>query len=327
MSETRIGTLSLKSNVFLAPMAGVTDIHFREAVISFGGCGLSFTELLSVEGMVRRQRRTLDMLQPAPGERPFAVQLYGSRPEAMASAAQLAVAAGAELIDINAGCPARKILKNQAGAFLMKDPPLLERILREVRAAIPVPLTLKFRSGFQPDSLNYLEIGRLAEACGADAVTLHPRTRVQMFSGRAEWEHIGRLKAALRIPVVGNGDIWAPADAAAMLQQTGCDAVMVGRGITRNPWLIRQVDEYLRTGACDPVPLADKIQLCLRLCERVAARLPSPRASGELKKFCSWWIQGFSGAAQHRQRLYAMKEPAAIVDYLRDLSNNPGILA
>src|SRR5512139_2754556 len=183
----KIGRLEIYPNLLLAPMAGVADRLFRATVKGFGGCGLTYSELLSIEGIVRGQKRTVAMMTPDPVERPFAIQLYGARPEAMAAAAQVAVEAGADLVDINAGCPARKVTRSFGGSYLLKDPPLLERILRAVRRAVDVPVTVKIRSGFTEPTLNFLEIGRMAEDCGVDAITLHPRTRAQMFTGRSNW--------------------------------------------------------------------------------------------------------------------------------------------
>lgn len=322
LRPVRIGRLEIESNLFLAPMAGVADRPFRALVKGFGGCGLTYSELLSVEGLVRRQKRTVEMMTPDPAERPYALQLYGARPESMATAAVMAVEAGADMVDINAGCPAQKVTRSRGGAYLLKEPKLLEAILRAVRQAVDVPVTLKFRSGYTEAQLNFLEIGRMAEDCGMDAVTLHPRTRAQMFTGQADWDHIRRLKEALRIPVVGNGDIAAPEDAPAMFAATGCDAVMIGRGLMHNPWLIRQCHDLLATGAWTPVPGGEHLRLLARVAPAVAARTVPKAVAGELKKYCSWWVHGFPGAAQHRQNLFHLKEPADILDYIRDLVAN-----
>jgi nifR3 family TIM-barrel protein len=323
----QIGGAAIRPNVILAPMAGITDRPFRRMIRRLGGCGLTVSELLSVEGIVRRQRRTLEMMPGDPDERPYAIQIYGSRPEAMAEAARVAAASGADIVDVNAGCPARKVLRNQGGAYLLKDPPLLARILTAVRAAVEVPVTVKIRSGYDEASINFLEIGRLAEDCGVDAITLHPRTRTQRFAGRSNWDHIRRLKAAARVPVIGNGDILAPADAAAMFQQTGCDAVMVGRGITRNPWLIRQTADFFETGRFAPTAPGAMLRLCVEVCRETAAAGPPAKVMGELKKFCSWWVHGFPSAAAHRQRIYTQSDPQALLDYLETLASDGSTLS
>ncbi|MBP7867988.1 MAG: tRNA dihydrouridine synthase DusB [Acidobacteria bacterium] len=316
-SDLTLGRLVISPPVLLAPLAGVTDVRFRGMVRGFGGCGLSYTELVSVEGAVRKQTRTLALMERAPGERPFGIQLYGARPEAMEASARIAEEAGADLVDINAGCPARKVVRSRGGAFLLTQPRLLETILRRVRAAVSVPLTLKIRSGFTEKDLNFREIGRLAEDCGVDAVTLHPRTRAQMFTGHADWDHIAELKALLKVPVIGNGDVFTPEDAARMVAQTGCDAVMIGRGIMRNPYLIAQTARHLSGEPYTPASTGDLLAICRDLAGRaVNAELPAVKVCGEMKKYCSWLIHGFPDAARLRNEAFHAKTPAAILALL-----------
>jgi tRNA-dihydrouridine synthase B len=322
LHSIRIGRLDIFPNLFLAPMAGIADRPFRAMVKGFGGCGLTYSELVSVEGMVRRQKRTLEMMAPDPAERPYAIQLYGARPEAMAAAAAIAVEAGADLVDINAGCPAQKVTRSRGGSYLLKDSALLEQILRAVRRAVDVPVTLKIRSGYTLETINFLEIGRLAEDCGIDALTLHPRTRTQMFTGRSDWNHIRQLKQAVRIPVIGNGDVSTPEDTPAMFDATGCDAVMIGRGVSRNPWLIRQSFDLLERGAYAPVHPRLLLELLARTAVEVAGRTVPKALAGELKKICSWWIHGIPGAAAHRQHIYHLKDPAEIVAYIQELARS-----
>ncbi len=319
MNPLRLRGCLIDPPVLLAPLAGVTDVRFRALVRGLGGCGLSYTELVSVEGTVRRQKRTLALMSRAPGESPFGIQLYGARPEAMEEAAAVAVEAGADLVDINAGCPARKVVRSRGGAYLLTQPELLREILTRVRRAVPVPLTLKIRSGFTEKDLNYLKIGRLAEDCGVDAVTLHPRTRSQMFSGRAEWAHIAELKAALAIPVVGNGDILTPEDAAEMVRRTGCDAVMIGRGAMRNPWLLSQTARHLAGRPYEGVRTADRVRVCLDLARSVEPGRPDVKICGEMKKYASWLLYGFPDAARARDEVYHLKESRAILDLLERL--------
>jgi nifR3 family TIM-barrel protein len=322
LREIQIGRLTIRSNVFLAPLAGITDLHFRGVIRSLGGCGLTYSELVSSEGMIRNQPNTLAMMPPGPDERPYAIQIYGSRPESMAAAGRIAQETGADLVDINVGCPARKVVRNLGGSYLLKDPGLLRRIITAVRREVTVPLTIKIRSGFNEETINYPEIGRMALDCGVDAITLHPRTRAQGFSGKADWGHIRRLKELLPIPVIGNGDIVRPEDAVAMFEATGCDAVMIGRGIMRNPWLIRQIHDLLTSGTYTPTHVADALRLCLDMVCTTFREQPDKKILGEMKKFCSWLVYDFPGAAQHRQTLYTCKEPEELIHHLRGLADS-----
>jgi nifR3 family TIM-barrel protein len=320
LREIHIGNLTIRSNIFLAPLAGITDVHFRSIIRSLGGCGLTYSELVSSEGMIRNQPNTLAMMPPGPDERPYAIQIYGSKPESMAAAGRIAQETGADLVDINVGCPARKVVRNLGGSYLLKDPPLLRRIIRAVRREVTVPLTIKIRSGFSESTINYPDIGHMAEDCGVDAITLHPRTRSQGFSGKADWSHIRYLKDALSIPVIGNGDIVRAEDAVAMFESTGCDAVMIGRGIMRNPWLIQQIHDLMTTGTCRPTHVADALRLCLEMVRTTFREQPDKKILGEMKKFCSWLVHDFPGAAQHRQTLYTCKEPEELIDHLQGLA-------
>lgn len=320
IGRLNIGPLLIQPNLILAPMAGVTTAHFRSVIQAFGGCGLTWSELISSEGLSRRQPRTRSMLANLSTGRPFGVQIYGRRPEAMAEAAILAVEAGASLVDINAGCPARKVVRSMGGAYLLKDLPLLEKIMLAVRRAVQVPVTLKFRSGFDEDSVNYLETGKLALDCGLDAVTLHPRTRHMMFGGTADWEQIRRLKEILPIPVIGNGDVYTPEDAARLFASTGCDAVMIGRGIMKNPWLIRQCFDYLSAGRYRPAAIPEQVRLCLSFVDGLLTDKTYHRPLGEMKKYCSWLIHGFPGAAQQRQILYSIQDPRLLREHLAEVA-------
>lgn len=316
----RIGSREFSPNLFLAPMAGVTDRAFRETITSFGGCGLSYSELLSAEGLIRGQPRTREMLAAVSTTTPFGIQIYGRRPEAMAEAAAMAAASGAALVDINAGCPARQVVRHQGGAFLLKEPALLARIIREVRRAVAIPVTVKIRSGYDSGSLNFQEIGHLAEDNGADSVTLHPRTREQMFRDHSDWSHIQILKAALTIPVIGNGDVFTPADASALFLASDCDAIMIGRGIMKNPWLIRQIYDFLTSGRFTALDHSSALALCLDLARKLPADRPARWRQGEMKKFCNWLVHGFPGAAQHRQALFAFTQPEPLEEYLSRLA-------
>jgi len=219
----------------LAPMAGITDRYFRRILRSVGGVGLVTMEFISSEGLHRGNKRTRLLMQFDPIERPLSIQIYGSRPEPMAEAARLVQELGADVCDINMGCPANKVLKGCAGAALMRDLDLAEAIISSVRKAITLPLTVKFRAGIREDDLNYIELGKICQDQGVAAVALHPRTAKQFYRGKADWDRIARLKDALRIPVIGNGDVATPQDAIEMMRRTGCDGVMIGRASMKNP--------------------------------------------------------------------------------------------
>jgi len=236
----QIGTLKLENCLIMAPMAGITNLPFRLLVRSLGA-GLVFSEMVSAMGLAMSKKKTFAYLKSHPDERPLAVQIFGYRPDIMARAAQIVIDAGADTVDINMGCPAKKVTKTGAGAALMRSPRLVEEIVSSIRLACTVPLTVKIRAGWSPDQPVACEIAHVIEDCGADAIVLHPRFATQGYSGRADWELIRELKEKARIPVIGNGDIIEPADAVKMKKQTGCDGVMIGRGAVGNPWIFREI--------------------------------------------------------------------------------------
>ncbi|HMA67477.1 MAG TPA: tRNA dihydrouridine synthase DusB, partial [Desulfosalsimonadaceae bacterium] len=235
----RIGTVTLSSPLILAPMAGITHMPFR-VYAREAGCGLVCSEMISSNGLYYGSEESWNMLAMSEAERPLAVQLFGQHPEIMAWAAEQVQARGADIIDINCGCAVKKVLRNGAGAALMKEPKQAAAIFRSVRDALRIPLTVKMRSGWEPSGSHALEIARIAENCGADAVTLHPRTARQGFAGKANWHLIREIKQSLAIPVIGSGDIKRASDVPAMLEATGCDGAMIGRAAIGNPWIFAQ---------------------------------------------------------------------------------------
>ncbi|WP_305042588.1 tRNA dihydrouridine synthase DusB [Geoalkalibacter sp.] len=306
----RIGSLTLTNNLFLAPMAGISDLPFRQITKAFGA-GLVFSEMISANGLVFDGRRTRALLRSSAQEQPLAVQLFGSDPDILARAAALVEDDGA-LLDINMGCPVKKVVRGGAGSALLREPTRAAAILRAVRRVTARPLTVKIRSGWDGVSLNFLEIGRIAQEEGADAVTLHPRTRAEGFTGKARWEHIRELKAQLRIPVIGSGDLFQAADVHTMRQLTSCDAVMVARGSYGNPWLLR--DSLAATTAPQPPVPAERMAVALEHLELHLEHFGAHRTLGEMRKHLCWYSRGLSGAASYRARINA----ATSVEALRE---------
>ncbi|MDO3377035.1 tRNA dihydrouridine synthase DusB [Geoalkalibacter halelectricus] len=294
----RIGSLSLENNLFLAPMAGISDLPYRRIMKDFGA-GLVFSEMVSANGLVYEGRRTRELLRTCSEEGPLAVQIFGSDPDILARAAALVENDGA-LLDINMGCPVRKVVRSGAGSALMREPPRVAAIVRAVRRVTARPLTVKIRSGWDGASENFLEIGRIAQEEGADAVTLHPRSRAQGFSGKAAWEHIRALKRELRIPVIGSGDVFAPADAYNMLEDTGCDAVMVGRGGYGNPWLLGAIRARERAACWAPPARTARLEVVLRHFDLHLEQFGPLRTLGEMRKHLCWYSRGLGGASNFR---------------------------
>jgi tRNA-dihydrouridine synthase B len=243
-TNLQIGGVTIAPATVLAPMSGVTDTVFRRFIKHLGGCGLIMTEFTSADGMLRDPRVRGRYLHFYEDEHPISAQLFGSDPRVLADAARMVEDLGFDLVDLNLGCPAKKVVKCNGGSGLLRDLPQIRKIFESVRAAVKIPFTVKFRAGWNNDEIVGVELARLAEDCGLSAVALHARTREQGYSGNARWEWIGLVKQAVKIPVIGNGDIRSPEDACAMVAQTGCDAVMIGRMAPSNPWIFRQIEQY-----------------------------------------------------------------------------------
>jgi nifR3 family TIM-barrel protein len=298
-----IGSLRIDPPLWLAPMAGVTDRDFRLIVRRIGGIGVVTMEFISSKAIVSGNKRTREMMHFSAEERPLSIQIYGSDVATMREAALVVEELGADICDINLGCPANKVLKGCAGAALMGDLKLAESIVRTVRDAITIPLTVKFRLGLDDCRRNYLELGKVCEANGVAAVAMHARTARQMFAGEADWSHLARLKETLAIPVIGNGDIKEPEDALRMLAETGCDGVMVGRGATRNPWIFRQIAARLEGSQMGEATLADRRDLILEHFRMVAEREDSLFALHKLRKFTGWYTHGLPNGRKLRQAI------------------------
>lgn len=314
MRALKIGSLTMDNPITSAPMAGISDKAFRVLAREMG-CGLVWTEMISDQALVYGNRKTEQLLD-IEGEHPVCVQLFGSRPETLARAAQMAVERGADLIDINMGCPTPKIVKNCGGAALMKDPDTAARIVSAVVEAVAVPVTVKIRKGWDEDHPDAVEFARLAEAAGAAAVTVHGRFRGDFFSGRADWSIIRRVKEAVNIPVIGNGDVWSGADAGRMLDETGCDGVMIGRAARGNPWIYRDAVHFLRTGMELPPPTpAERVEMALKHFDLLICFKGEDKAVLEMRKHAAWYTRGLRGGARLRERLHT----AVSVPVMREL--------
>jgi len=310
----RIGVVALDEPTILAPMAGITDQYFRLILKHIGGVGLVTMEFISSEALTRGSEKTRHMMQFSEEERPLAIQIYGSHPERMADAAEFVQALGADVVDINMGCPANKVLKGCAGAALMGDLPLAREIVRTVRRRVGIPLTVKFRVGLDEARSNYLELGRICESEGVDAVALHARTARQMFTGRADWEHIRRLKSAVRIPVSGNGDVETPGDALGLWDAAGCDGVMIGRAAIKNPWIFRQI-AAVRAGASPTEPsIEERRDLILYHFSLLRRREEERFALHKIRTFTGWYTHGLPNGRILRQRINSLSSVSEFID-------------
>lgn len=300
-SKLKIGSLELAENLLLAPMAGITNLPMR-ILAREQGAALCFTEMVSVNGLVREGAKTFSLMKSSPLDRPLGVQLFGDDPEMLAEGARLAAESG-DLIDINMGCPVRKVVGSGAGSALLQYPEKIRAIVKAVRSAIKIPLTVKIRTGWNSESANYLLVARIAADEGADAVTLHPRTRSQMFEGRSDWAQIAELKKQLPIPLLGSGDLFTPADVLRMLNETGCDGVMIARGALGNPWIFREALALMLGAEAVPPAPSERLDVARRHLQMFAAEAGERVAVREMRKHLCWYAHGVPGAAGFRGRV------------------------
>ena len=308
----KIGTVELENNVILGPMAGVTDLPFR-LLCREQGAGLVCMEMVSAKAVFYGNRNTKELLQVNPGERPVSLQLFGSDPEVLSDIAARLEEGPYDLFDLNMGCPVPKVVKNGEGSALMKDPKLVERILSSMVRALKKPVTVKIRKGFNDESVNAVEIARIAEGCGAAAVAVHGRTREQYYSGKADWEIIRQVKEAVSVPVIGNGDVDSPEAAKRMLAETGCDGVMVARGAKGNPWIFKRITEYLETGRIPPKPSREEVKaMMLRHGEMMVEFKGEAAAMREMRKHVAWYTAGWPHSAALRNDINAVETMEAL---------------
>lgn len=314
----RIGSVILENNVIAAPMAGVTDLPFR-LLLKEQGAGLVCSEMVSAKAIYYNNKNTEPLMMVDEKERPFSLQLFGSDPELMAEMVRKIEDRPFDIIDINMGCPVPKVVNNGEGSALMKQPELAGRIVRSLVEAIDKPVTVKIRKGFDDDHINAVEMAKIAEANGAAAVAVHGRTREQYYSGKADWEIIRRVKEAVKIPVIGNGDIFTPQDAKRMIEETGCDAIMAARGARGNPWLFRDIIDYLEKGILHEKPsLKEMTDMMLRHAEMHIRYKGEYQGIREMRKHVAWYTAGYHGSARMRQAVNEVESYEALKQLLAD---------
>lgn len=304
MKETwTIGNVPIQGKAILAPMAGVSDIAYR-LLAKEHGASMVCTEMVSAMGIKYKNERTHELLRMEAVEHPVSMQIFGSNPEAIALGAKVVVDAGADIVDINMGCPVKKVVSSGDGSALMKTPDLAARVAEAAVKAVDVPVTVKMRIGWDDDHINVVDFAKRIESTGIAAVAVHGRTREQMYMGRADWSYIKAVKDSLSIPVIGNGDVWTPEDALRMMRETGCDAVMIGRGAQGNPWIFERTNHYLRTGELRPEPTyLERLDMLLKHFELLCRYKGAALGVREIRTHAGWYMRGMPEAAYWRNRV------------------------
>ncbi|NLK27062.1 MAG: tRNA dihydrouridine synthase DusB [Clostridiales bacterium] len=316
-----IGNVEIKGNLFLGPMAGVTDLPFR-ILCKENGADLVCTEMVSAKGILYQNKNTESLLTIAEEERPAAVQLFGSDPEIIAQMAKKIEGRNFDILDINMGCPVPKVVKNGEGSALMKNPQLIGEIVNKVSKAINKPVTIKIRSGFDPSCINAVEVAKIAEANGAAAITVHPRTREQFYHGKSDWDIIRQVKEAVRIPVIGSGDVVTPEDAKRMLEQTNCDGIMIARGARGNPWLFKQIKSYLEKGEYEPKPDFSQIKDTILRHAKLAVEYKGEYTGiREMRKHVAWYTFGYPQSAKLRNKVNEIENLVDLKHLLEEYMN------
>ena len=316
----RIGNIELDTPVALAPMAGISDLPYRVICREFG-CGLTVSEMVSAKGLLYKNEKTFAMLQIDEAERPTAIQLFGSVPEELAEAARIVEAQGADIIDFNMGCPVPKVVNNGEGSALMKVPELAGKILEAMVKAVRVPVTVKFRAGWDEEHRNAVEIAKIAEASGVAAVAVHGRTRNQFYMGKADWEIIRRVKEAVRIPVFGNGDVFTAGDGLRMFKETNCDGLMLARGAYGNPWLFTQLRAALAGKDIPAVTAGEKLQQIILHATALVDFKGEKVAIREMRSHASAYIKGLPRASEYREKFHKLETLREMVDLVNSYGN------
>ena len=314
----KIGNIQLDNEVFLSPMAGVTDLPFR-LICKEKGCGMLYTEMINAKALCYDDENTKKMLKIEEQEHPIAVQIFGSDPEYMGKAAAIMNQYPNEILDINMGCPAPKVVKNGDGSALMRNPKLAAQVLSAVVKNSEKPVTLKIRKGWDDDSVNAVEIAKIAQECGISALAIHGRTREQFYSGKADWDIIAEIKQSIDIPVIGNGDVFEVEDAVNMLEKTKCDAIMIGRGAQGNPWIFKRINHYMKTGEILPEPtLEEKITTAIKHMNLAVAEHGEYVAVREMRKHIGWYLKGLKNSARYRDQINKITDYKEVISMLEE---------
>src|SRR6267378_4568220 len=314
----KIRDIEINPPLILSPMAGVTDVSFRRLLKRRGGIGLTVSEFISVEGLTRNNPKSKRQMRFYKDERPFAVQVFGAQPERMRMAAEMAEEVGADILDINCGCPAPKVVKHGGGSGLLKDHERLETILKEIKRAIKIPLTIKIRAGFYDHTINAVDTAKLAEACGAEHIALHGRTKEQGYRGLANWDLVRQIKEVVKVPVSGSGDVTTIEQAFARFSETGCDGVLIGRGAMANPWIFRQIEDAIHGRETFQPTLEDKRNILLEYFEMLREDMPETPAINRMKQLAGQFTRGLQGGALFRTSLYHSHSVDEILDRISE---------